>query len=115
MVYRYARIHRLGIRNLQIDDYLMLLVAVSSVPSFNNKNQKAEMLIMGLKQAWYTILISCLNVIAGGGGSNLYPPELTGTFTPEEVAERIQGSKIVVVSEQVRFQFYILTSPLLPN
>lgn len=29
MFYRYARIHRLGIRNLQIDDYLMLLVAVS--------------------------------------------------------------------------------------
>lgn len=57
------------------------------------------------------MLITCLNVIAGGGGSNLYPPELTGTFTPLEIAERIQGSKIVVVSEQVRFfQFYIFTS-----
>jgi len=39
-------------------------------------------------------------VICQGGGSNLYPPEMEGTFTPEEIQERIYGSKIVVVSEQ---------------
>lgn len=39
-------------------------------------------------------------MIADGGGSNLYPPELEGTFTPDEVRERIYGSKIVLVSEQ---------------
>jgi hypothetical protein len=48
----------------------------------------------------YTTVIACLNIIAKGGGSNLYPPELEGTFTPMEVEERIFGSKIVVVSEQ---------------
>ncbi|KAH8904067.1 hypothetical protein BR93DRAFT_900910, partial [Coniochaeta sp. PMI_546] len=73
----FARIKRLGPRNLQLDDYLMLLVA-------------------GL----YTTLVVCLNVISQGGGSNLYPPELAGTFTPVEIQERIYGSKIVVVSEQ---------------
>ncbi len=55
-----------------------------------------SLLIQGL----YTALVVCLNVISQGGGSNLYPPEMAGTFTPTEVEERIYGSKIVVVSEQ---------------
>lgn len=50
--------------------------------------------------ALYTTLIVCLNVIATGGGSNLYPPEQFETFTQEDIEERIKGSKIVVVSEQ---------------
>ncbi|KUJ15431.1 uncharacterized protein LY89DRAFT_558244, partial [Mollisia scopiformis] len=73
----YARIHRLGIRGLQVDDYLMMLAG-------------------GL----YTALIVCLNVISGGGGSNLYLPEEFSTFTPLDIQERIKGSKIVIVSEQ---------------
>jgi hypothetical protein len=56
---------------------------------------------MMLAGALYTTLIVCLNVIAGGGGSNLYEPDLFTTFTPEEIKDRIHGSKIVVVSEQV--------------
>jgi len=48
----------------------------------------------------YTLLIVSLNVISQGGGSNLYPPEMEGTFTPAQIADRIFGSKIVVVSEQ---------------
>jgi hypothetical protein len=51
---------------------------------------------------FYTGLIACLNVTATGGGSNLFPPEQFSTFTQEEIDERIKGSKIVVVSEQVR-------------
>ena len=42
----------------------------------------------------------CLNVISQGGGSNLYPPEMAGTFTEEQIQDRIYGSKIVVISEQ---------------
>ncbi|KAK2607039.1 hypothetical protein N8I77_005748 [Diaporthe amygdali] len=72
-----ARARRLGVRDYQADDYLMLLVALL-----------------------YTALIVCLNIIADGGGSNLYPPELEQTFTPKDIQERIYGSKIVVVSEQ---------------
>lgn len=53
---------------------------------------------------FYTGLITCLNVIASGGGSNLFPPEQFSTFSEEEIQERIKGSKIVIVSEQVRFQ-----------
>lgn len=48
----------------------------------------------------YTALIVCLNIIAHGGGSNLYPPGLEITFTAKDVRERIYGSKVVVVSEQ---------------
>ncbi|KAB5528063.1 hypothetical protein GE09DRAFT_1228959 [Coniochaeta sp. 2T2.1] len=72
-----ARLKRLGPRNLQPDDFLMLLVA-----------------------SLYTTLVVSLNVTAQGGGSNLYPPHLEGTFSPTEIHERIYGSKIVVVSEQ---------------
>jgi hypothetical protein len=45
-------------------------------------------------------LVVCLNTIAQGGGSNLFPPEEFDTFTQEEIDERIYGSKIVVISEQ---------------
>lgn len=49
---------------------------------------------------WYTILVVCLNAVATGGGSNLFPLEELPTFTPEDIEERIKGSKIVIVSEQ---------------
>jgi hypothetical protein len=58
--------------------------------------------MMTLVPAFYTALIVCLNLIASGGGSNLYPPEEFGHFTEEDIQERIKGSKIVIVSEQVR-------------
>ncbi|OAL07352.1 hypothetical protein IQ06DRAFT_342090 [Phaeosphaeriaceae sp. SRC1lsM3a] len=61
-----------------IDDWIML----TAVPLF------------------YTGLITCLNVIASGGGSNLFPPEQFSSFSEEEIQERIKGSKIVIVSEQ---------------
>lgn len=50
---------------------------------------------------FYTGLVVCLNIIAQGGGSNLFPPEQFSTFTEQEIQERIKGSKIVIVSEQV--------------
>lgn len=79
-LYRFARWRRArSISTLAPDDWLMMTV----VPAF------------------YTTLIVCLNVTASGGGSNLYPPEQFSTFTEEDIKERIKGSKIVVVSEQV--------------
>lgn len=57
--------------------------------------------MMTLVPLFYTGLIVCLNVIASGGGSNLYPPEDFDTFSEEDIQERIKGSKIVVISEQV--------------
>ncbi|KAI1540428.1 hypothetical protein PtrSN002B_008671 [Pyrenophora tritici-repentis] len=48
----------------------------------------------------YTGLIVCLNLIATGGGSNLFPPEQFSTFTQSDIDERVKGSKIVVLSEQ---------------
>ncbi|KAF2187734.1 hypothetical protein K469DRAFT_628661 [Zopfia rhizophila CBS 207.26] len=48
----------------------------------------------------YTGLITCLDIIVKGGGSNLYRPEEWSTFTEEDIQERIRGSKVVVISEQ---------------
>lgn len=50
---------------------------------------------------FYTILIISLNVIVAGGGSNLFLPAEFATFTPSDIEDRILGSKIVVISEQV--------------
>ena len=43
----------------------------------------------------------CLNVIAQGGGSNLYDPAQHPSFTAGEIKDRAKGSKIVLISEQV--------------
>ncbi|ORY04034.1 hypothetical protein BCR34DRAFT_617622 [Clohesyomyces aquaticus] len=75
----FARWHRVrSFSLLAVDDWVMM----TAVPAF------------------YTMLVVCLNLIATGGGSNLYPPEQFDTFTPAEIEERIKGSKIVIVSEQ---------------
>ncbi|KAF9890787.1 hypothetical protein FE257_005357 [Aspergillus nanangensis] len=71
-----ARIRRLGIRNLQVDDYLMVFAAV-----------------------WYTLLCVALNQVASGGGSNLMTDDDIRNLTPAIKAEREKGSKWVYVSE----------------
>jgi hypothetical protein len=77
-----ARIRRLGVRNLQADDFLMVNALV-----------------------WYTILCVALNQVASGGGSNLMTEEEKKTLTPAIHAERERGSKWVFVSEHA----FILT------
>lgn len=71
-----ARIRRLGIRNLQIDDYMMAFATV-----------------------WYTMLCVALNEVVSGGGSNLMDEYDIQHLTPEIKAERVAGSKWVFVSE----------------
>ncbi|KAL2828075.1 hypothetical protein BJY01DRAFT_228755 [Aspergillus pseudoustus] len=71
-----ARIRRLGIQNLQSDDYVMIFASV-----------------------WYTILCVALNQVASGGGSNLMTDEDIKNLTPAVYAERVRGSKWVFVSE----------------
>jgi hypothetical protein len=56
---------------------------------------------MVLAMIWYSLLIATLYKIVQGGGSNLFLPEELPTFTPDEIKDRIFGSKIVIVSEQV--------------
>ncbi|KAJ5642354.1 hypothetical protein N7490_006354 [Penicillium lividum] len=76
-VLRYtARVRRLGVRNLQADDYLMLNAVL-----------------------WYTILCVALNQVASGGGSNLMTQEQIDNMTPTIHADRVKGSKWVFVSE----------------
>ncbi|KAJ5382282.1 hypothetical protein N7517_000193 [Penicillium concentricum] len=71
-----ARVRRLGIRNLQVDDYLMLFAVL-----------------------WYTILCVALNQVASGGGSNLMTEEDKLSLTDKSIDERVRGSKWVFVSE----------------
>ncbi|GIK04808.1 hypothetical protein Aspvir_008903 [Aspergillus viridinutans] len=71
-----ARIRRLGVRNLQVDDYLMLFAVL-----------------------WYTLLCVALNEVASGGGSNLMTEEDRANLTPATYADRVRGSKWVFVSE----------------
>jgi len=71
-----ARIRRLSIRGLQVDELLMLSAVV-----------------------WYTILCVSLNEVASGGGSNLMTAEDIAALTPEIHEERVRGSKWVFVSE----------------
>ncbi|KAH7124072.1 hypothetical protein B0J11DRAFT_607086 [Dendryphion nanum] len=59
-----------------------------------------DWIMMTAVSAFYTTLIVCLNIIATGGGSNMYPPEQFDLFTEDEIRERVKGSKIVVISEQ---------------
>lgn len=90
----YAQVHRLGLKGLRADDYLMFLAAVRDARLCVKK-------ITHTKQGLYTALVVCLNVTATGGGSNLFEPEEFEGFDEEEIKARIQGSKIVIISEQV--------------
>ncbi|KAF7180649.1 hypothetical protein CNMCM7691_009940 [Aspergillus felis] len=74
-----ARIRRLGVRNLQVDDYLMLFAVL-----------------------WYTLLCVALNEVASGGGSNLMTDEEIANIanmSAAAYADRVRGSKWVFVSE----------------
>ena len=72
-----ARIKKLGVSRLQVDDYLMLNAAV-----------------------WYTVLVTAANQIISGGGSNFMTPEEQAALTPAIIKDRESGSKWVLVSEQ---------------
>ncbi|QDS72931.1 hypothetical protein FKW77_008134 [Venturia effusa] len=87
----YSQIRRSGIRGFKADDYVMVVAVM-----------------------FYTILVISLNVIVAGGGSNLFRPEEFLTFTPEDIKERIFGSKVVVISEQAMLNvIYTLKACLL--
>ncbi|KAH8807717.1 hypothetical protein F5884DRAFT_345758 [Xylogone sp. PMI_703] len=73
-----SQARRLGIRNMRSDDYLM----ISVIP-------------------WYTLLVVSINKIIFGGGSNFMTPEEIAALTPAIKAERVSGSKWVLVSEEV--------------
>ena len=83
------------------------LCMLTSLPSFARfryagwKKFYADDYIIIISAGLYTGLVVSLNVISDGGGSNLYPPGTDETFTPQDIKDRIYGSKIVLVSEQV--------------
>ncbi|KAK1976199.1 hypothetical protein LZ30DRAFT_603949 [Colletotrichum cereale] len=66
-----------GVRYYRVDDYLEILAALL-----------------------YTLLLVSLNLIVDQGGSNLVMPSQVAALTPADVAARVTGSKIVLVSEQ---------------
>jgi hypothetical protein len=74
--FRFARVRRLGITGLQLDDYFV---------AFGG--------------AWYTILTVAFNQMLIGGGSNLLTEDEIALLTPQTIADRVEGSKWVFVSE----------------
>lgn len=73
-----SQTRRLGIKSLRTDDWVM----VTTIP-------------------WYTLLVISINKIIFGGGSNYMTPEDIAALTPQAKADRISGSKWVLVSEEV--------------
>ncbi|OAL68938.1 hypothetical protein A7D00_7194 [Trichophyton violaceum] len=71
-----ARIRRMGVRNLQLDDYLILCVVV-----------------------FFTLLCVALNEIILAGGSNLVTAADIAHLTPESRKRRTRGAKWVFVAE----------------
>lgn len=72
-----ARVHTRGFSKLQLDDWM----TVNSI-------------------VWYTLLIVSLNKVFFSGGSNFMTPEEEAALTPETTAERVAGSKWVLVVEE---------------
>lgn len=76
VLYSTAQIRRLGVKDLQTEDYVVTFGA-----------------------AWYTVLCVAFNQMLQGAGSNLMTDEEVAALTPEITAERVLGSKWVFVTE----------------
>ncbi|KAL8976218.1 MAG: hypothetical protein Q9205_007734 [Flavoplaca limonia] len=72
-----ARARKRGLTSLQADDWLTINCIV-----------------------WYTLLIVSVNQVFFSGGSNFMTPEEEAALTPTTIAERVAGSKWVVVLEE---------------
>lgn len=72
-----ARVRKRGVSKLQMDDWLTINLIV-----------------------WYTLLIVALNEVFFSGGSNFMTPEEEAELTPETTAQRVAGSKWVLVVEE---------------
>lgn len=91
-----------SVKNLQIDDALIVFatvrihcpVSLSTGTPAAPQTDADEML-----QCVYTVLIVGMQIIANTN-SNLIPPEHGLEFNPEDIKERIYGSKMVLVVEQ---------------
>lgn len=56
-------------------------------------------------QGWFTAFIVTNITLAEGGGGSLYRPGEFASFSPENIAARVEFSKIEFASEQVRDGF----------
>jgi hypothetical protein len=68
-----------SLRNLKIDDWLMLFAIVP-----------------------YTALLVTINIVANTNSNLILPGEDVNTFSPQEIADRVYGSKLVLVVEQMQ-------------
>lgn len=87
---RYVQLQ--SVKRLQLEDYLMVLAVVhlcllSPLSSFPN-------FVKGL----YTTLIVLLNIVSDVQTNLIAPGELPD-LTPENIAERVRGSKMVLALE----------------
>ena len=83
-------IHLESLKRLQLEDYLMVLATVNLPFAVS-----IEKTIPNLLQCLYTILIVLLNIVSEVQ-TNLIAPEDLPDLNPENIAERVKGSKIVL-------------------
>lgn len=81
----------------QAEDYVMLSGMVRSYPLL----AIAHTSINWHQQLWYTAFVVTNIQLAKGGGGTLYLPGQFETFTPEDIASRVQFAKVEFASEEV--------------
>jgi hypothetical protein len=83
-------------RNLQIDDYLVMLAMVCT------KYPVVHAALMLICQATLTVLFGLMNIILVTNSNLIAPGDDISTWLPEEFKERIYGSKLTIVVEQMQ-------------
>jgi hypothetical protein len=68
-----------SVRNLKIDDWMMLFAIVP-----------------------YTALLVTINIVAHTNSNLILPGEDVNTFSAQEISDRVYGSKLVLVVEQMQ-------------
>lgn len=68
-----------SVKNLKVDDWMMLATLVP-----------------------YTALLVTINIVSHTSSNLIVPGEDVSTFSPKEIADRVYGSKLVVVVEQMQ-------------
>ncbi|KAH8810753.1 hypothetical protein F5884DRAFT_897308 [Xylogone sp. PMI_703] len=78
---------------------LLYLIRVYARYTRQGLKWHAEDYLMFLAICWYTTFAVTNIAIIEGGGSSLYLPDQFETFTPQDIQNRIRGSKIEFASE----------------
>ncbi|KAH8690293.1 hypothetical protein BGW36DRAFT_401654 [Talaromyces proteolyticus] len=96
-----------GVRDLVVQTWVMYSIGIALYllrvyARFQRLGWKwqAEDIVMLTGVGWYTAFVVTNIQLAEGGGGTLYLPGQFETFTPEDIASRVQFAKVEFASEQ---------------